>query len=146
MSDRKERRVAVRCTDLCVPRVGVKDVAEEFACDGDAGDDQTMDVVRVDNECFARGLAAEFGHAVKIDEEREKDLVRRRTVFKDPEEVGFEGDRGDVTGVERERGGWREDGCAGGGGERPPYGWVVHVWIAGGRWRGRVGGGIGVGG
>jgi hypothetical protein len=97
---------------LCIARVGVKDVAKKFAGYGDSGDDEPMDVIRVNDKGFSSGLAAELGHAIKVNEEGEKDLVRRWTVFQDSEQVSFKGDRWYVAGVKGQSGRWREDGCA----------------------------------
>ena len=45
---------------------------------------------------------AQLGHAIKIDEKREEDVVCRWTVFEYAEEVGFESDSGDISCVEGE--------------------------------------------
>jgi len=74
-----------------------------------------MDVVRVDDECSIGGIGIEFTHTVEIDQEGKEDLVGSGTILEDAEKVGFEGDGGDVSGVEGEgrfRGGY---GGAGGG-------------------------------
>lgn len=57
-------------TDLGVSRIGVKDITEELARHGYACDNQSVDVVGVDHERFARDLCGQFGHSIKIDEER----------------------------------------------------------------------------
>ena len=88
-------------TDLGVSRVGVEHVTEELACYGHASDNQSVDVVGVDHKRLARDLGGQFGHSIKIDEEREENFVGGGAVFVDAEEVCFEGDCRDVAGMER---------------------------------------------
>ena len=57
-------------TNLGVSRIGVKDITKELARHGYACDNQSVDVIGVDNERFARDLCGQFGHSIKIDEER----------------------------------------------------------------------------
>jgi hypothetical protein len=66
---------------LSVSRVGVEDVTEELACHGNACDNQSVDVVRVDYKRFSGYLGGQFGHSIEIDEEREKNFVGGGTVF-----------------------------------------------------------------
>jgi len=88
-------------TNLGVSRIGVEYVTEEFACYGYACDNESVDVVRVDHKWFAGNLGGQFGHSIKIDEEREEDLVCGGTVLVDAEEVCFECNCGDVASMER---------------------------------------------
>lgn len=81
-----------------------------------------MDVVRVDDQgtghdAALRGFVvlamhtlpfllnrfAKLVHAIKVHQETEKDLIGRRTVFEDAEEVGLDGYGGHVSRVEEER-------------------------------------------
>ena len=88
-------------TNLGVSRIGVEYVTEELACYGYACDNQPVDVVRVDHKWFAGYLGGQFGHSIKINEEREEDLVGGRTIFVDAEEVCFERNCRDVSSMER---------------------------------------------
>lgn len=87
-------------TYLGIPRVGVKYITEELARDGDPGDDQPVDVVRVDNKGPPSRLCCYPCHPVEVYEEGEKYLIRCGTVFEDAEKVCFEGDCGDVSSME----------------------------------------------
>lgn len=89
---------------LCVSGVGVKYVGKEFAGDSNAGNYETVDIVGIDDEGSARRLCGNSGHPVEIDEEGEEHLICGWTIFEDAEEVGFEGDRWDVAGVEGQGG------------------------------------------
>ena len=60
-----------------------------------------MDVIRVDHKRLARDLGGEFGHSIKIDEEREENFVGGGTVLVDAEEVCFERNCGNVASMER---------------------------------------------
>lgn len=51
-----------------------------------------MDVTAVYDEFVAGRLFRELGHAIEINEERDKNLVGGWTIFEDTEKVGFEGD------------------------------------------------------
>lgn len=62
-----------------------------------------MDVEAVDRERLARDLKAELAHPVKVDEQRQEDLVGRRAVLEDPLQIDLDVDAGDVSGVEAER-------------------------------------------
>lgn len=66
---------------LGVSGISVKDVTEELACNSYACDNESVDVVRVDHKRFARDLGGQFGHSIKVDEEREKDFVGGRAVL-----------------------------------------------------------------
>jgi len=88
-------------TNLGVSRIGVEYIAEELACYGYACDNQPVDVVRVDHKWFAGYLGGQLGHSIKIDEEREEDLVGGRTVLVDAEEVCFERNCRNVASMER---------------------------------------------
>ena len=88
-------------THLCVSRIGVEDITEELARYGYASDNQSVDVVRVDHKWFARDLGGQFGHSIKIDEEREENFVGGGTVLVDTEEVCFERNCGNVASMER---------------------------------------------
>jgi len=79
-----------------------------------------MDVVRVDDERSVGGVGIKFTHTVEIDQEGEEDLVGGGAVLEDTEEIGFEGDGGDVSGMEGEGGCRRGYGGAGGGCEGEP--------------------------
>lgn len=113
-------------THLRVARVGVEHVAGELARDGDAGDDQTVDVVRVDDKVLATRLLRELAHPVKVHEEAEEHLVARGAVPEDAEEVRLERDRGDVAGVEGQ-GHVAAERIAARGRERAPDWRVVRV-------------------
>lgn len=88
-------------TNLGVSRIGVEDVTEELARYGYTCDNQSVDVVRVDHKRFARDLGGQLGHSIKIDEEREENLVGGRTVLVDAEEVCFKCNCGNVASMER---------------------------------------------
>lgn len=68
-------------THLGVPRVGVKHITKEFTGHGDACNDQSVDVVGIDDKGAACGLCSEARHAVEIDEEGQKDLVCCGTIL-----------------------------------------------------------------
>ena len=55
-------------THLGVSRIGIEYITEEFTGDSNAGNDQPVDVVRVDNKGPARSVGSEARHAVKINE------------------------------------------------------------------------------
>ena len=86
---------------LGISRIGVKHIAEEFAGHGHASDNQPVDVVRVDHKRFTGDLGGQFGHSIKVDEEREKNFVGGGTVLVNAEEVCFKGNCGDVASMER---------------------------------------------
>jgi len=88
-------------TNLGVSGVGVEDITEELARHGYACDNQSVDVEGVDHKRFARYLGGQFGHSIKIDEEREENFVGGRTVLVDAEEVCFECNCGNVASMER---------------------------------------------
>ena len=106
-----------------------------------------MDIVRIYDECASRGVCGELGHAVKVDQEAEKDLVCGGAVFEDAEEIGLERNGGDVACMEGERCGGRGEGSSGSCCERAPD-WIVHGGAGrsagwghgGGRGEGIVGG------
>jgi len=79
-----------------------------------------MDVVRVDDKRSIGGIGIEFTHTVEIDQEGEEDLVGGGAVLEDAEKIGFEGDGGDVSGMEGESGCRGRNGGAGGGCEGEP--------------------------
>lgn len=56
-------------SDLRIPRISVKYIAEEFTCDCDASNNKSMDVIRVDDKCAPCSLGGKARHAVKIHEE-----------------------------------------------------------------------------
>lgn len=68
-------------THLGVSRVGIKHVTEEFTGHGDACNDQSVDVVRVDDKGTAGSLGGEARHPVKIDEEGKEYFVCCRTIL-----------------------------------------------------------------
>jgi hypothetical protein len=57
-------------THLGVSRIGVEHITEELACYSYASDNQSVDVEGVDHKWFSRDLGGQFGHSIKIDEER----------------------------------------------------------------------------
>ncbi len=57
--DERDRCRLVR-TNLGVARVCVEDVAEKLACDGNASDDESMDIVRVYDESAVGSVGGEF--------------------------------------------------------------------------------------
>lgn len=124
-------------TNLGVTGVRVEYVAEKLAGDGNASDDESMDIVRIYNESTVCSVGSELGHAVEIDEETEEDLVCGWTVFKDAEEISLKRYCRDVACVESKGCGGRGKGGTGSGGERAPdcivderrCGW----WRSGGR-------------
>lgn len=56
-------------SDLRIPRISVKYIAEEFTGDCDASNDKSMHVIGVDDKRASCCLRGEARHAVKIDEE-----------------------------------------------------------------------------
>ncbi|KAG6849745.1 hypothetical protein H0H87_002473, partial [Tephrocybe sp. NHM501043] len=94
-------------------RVGVEDVAEELAGDGDAGNDEAVDVERVNDEAAADRITTELAHPVKVDQQGEEDLVRCRAVLEDAEELRFKRYCGDIARVEGESGSGGGKGDAG---------------------------------
>jgi hypothetical protein len=92
--------VEQRTTDLGITGICIKDIAEKFTGNGDAGDDEPVDIVWVNNEGPAGRFCADFGHAVKVDEKGKEDLICGWAVLEDAEEVSFETDGRDVAGVE----------------------------------------------
>lgn len=92
-------------THLCISRVGVKDIAEKLARDGDTGNDEAVNIIRVDNKSPARRIGAQFTHAIEVHQEGEKDLVGGGTVLEYPQKIRLEGDGGDVSGMKGEGGG-----------------------------------------
>lgn len=70
---------------LRISRIRVKHIAKELAGNGDASNDQPVDVVRVNHKASPDHIVAHFAHAVEIDEQCEKDFVRRRTILENPE-------------------------------------------------------------
>lgn len=98
--------VGWKAADLCVAGVFIKDVGKEFRGDGDAGNDEAVDVVAVhDEELFLLWVGCEFagvcalGDAVEVDEEGDEDFVSGGAVFEDAGEVSFEANCGDVAAV-----------------------------------------------
>ena len=91
-------------TNLGITRICIKHIAEEFTCDSDTGDDESVDIIRVDMEDSPPRIATattarsqgESGHPIKIHQEREEYKIGGRTIFEDPQEVGLEGDGRDV--------------------------------------------------
>ena len=99
-----------------------------------------MDVVRVYDESAGGSVGSKLGHAIKVDEETEEDLVCGGTVLEDAQEISLEGYGGDIAGMECKGGRGRCEGGAGGGREGAPDG-VVHGGGGGcGRSEGIVGG------
>ena len=88
-------------SNLGVSRVGVKHITEEFAGDGYASNNQSVDVVGVDHKRFACDLGGQFGHSIKVDEEGEENFVGGWTILVDAEEVCFERNCGNVASMER---------------------------------------------
>ena len=105
---------------LSISRVGVENIAEEFARHRNAGNDQAVHVVHVDGEHFPTRLLRQLHHPVEVDEEGEEDLVARRTVLLNASEVCFECDGGNIPRVEGKGGGCGK-GMARCGGQCTPY-------------------------
>lgn len=113
-------------THLGVSGVGVEDVGEELARNGDTCDDQSVYVVRVDDErqraavrrCAMTVIATDAlhllchglrqdTHAIEIHQKAEEDLIRGWTVFEYPQEVAFYRDGRHVSGMEVQGRCWR---------------------------------------
>jgi hypothetical protein len=73
-----------KTSHLGVSGISVKYITEEFTGHGDPCNDQSVDVVRVDNKGTGGSLGSEARHAVKIDEEGQKDFVCCGTILEDP--------------------------------------------------------------
>lgn len=116
-----------KAADLCISRIRIEHIAEELARHRHPRDHQPMHIIAIDHERPSLRLQAQLRHSVKVDEEREEDVIRRWTVFEDPEEVGFEGDGGHVPCVEGKGGGEGGEGCTRGSGECVPYRWVFRA-------------------
>lgn len=95
-----------------------------------------MDVVGVNDKVLATRLFGKLTHTVKVNKQAQKDLIARRTVAQDAEQVALEGDRGYVAGMECKRH-IRREGTARSRGKRAPYRRVVR-FEQGGRGCGRV--------
>jgi hypothetical protein len=76
-----------------------------------------MHIEAIDGERSPRDAHAQPTHPIKVDQEREEDLVARRTVLEDSQEVDFDRDSRDVSGVEAEGGRRGLEGGDGGGKE-----------------------------
>lgn len=103
---------------LCISRIRIKDIAEKLARNRNTRNDQSMDVVRINHERPPDRILTQLGHPVKVDEQAQEDMVRRRAVLEDAQEIGLEGDGGDVPRVEGEGscgGGYGVAGCGGEG-------------------------------
>ena len=78
-----------RTTYLCISRVRVKHVTKKLAGNGNPCYNQTVDVVRIDDKGATDGIPTELRHAVKVDQQRQENVVRRGAVFQYPEQVSF---------------------------------------------------------
>ena len=58
-----------------------------------------VDIIVVYDKFVAGQFFRKLGHAIEINEERDKNLVGGWTIFEDTEEVGLEGDGGCRTGM-----------------------------------------------
>jgi hypothetical protein len=58
-----------------------------------------VDITAVYDEFVAGRFFRKLGHAIEINEERDKNLVGGWTIFEDTEKVGLEGDCGCRTGM-----------------------------------------------
>ena len=105
-------------THLRISRIRIKHIAKKLARNRNARNNQPMYIIRVNHKRPAHRVLAQLRHAVKVHEQRKKDMVRGGAVLEDAQEVRLEGDGGDVARVEGERGCGRGDGVARGGGER----------------------------
>lgn len=100
-----------------------------------------MDIIGVYDECPSDSVVAELGHPVKVDKQRQKDIVRGGAVLEDSEEICLQGNGGDVSGMESEGSGGSRYGVLGSGGESMPYRrsvcgvYQVHVAMRGARSR-----------
>jgi hypothetical protein len=68
-------------TDLCIAGVCIEYIAEKLAGNCDSSDNETMNIIRVDNEGPAGRIGSELAHPVKVDEKAKKNFIRSRTVF-----------------------------------------------------------------
>lgn len=75
-------------THLCIPRVGVKYVREEFGGHGDPSNNQPVDIVAVDCEKRRQQF-----HSIKVYDEADKYFIRRRAVPEYSNEVIMYADR-----------------------------------------------------
>lgn len=101
-----------QAADLGVSGVFVEHVGEELGRDGDACDDQAVDIVGVHDEDVVGGrgvlllrllvllLVRALRNAVEIHEQREKHVVADRTVLENTAEIRVERDGRDVPAVE----------------------------------------------
>jgi hypothetical protein len=78
-----------RTTYLRISRVRVKHVAEKLAGNGNPCYNQAVDVVRVDDKGATDSISAELRHAVKVDQQREENVICRGAVFQNPKQVSF---------------------------------------------------------
>jgi hypothetical protein len=82
-----------RWTYLGVTRVGIKHVRKELGCHSYTRYDEAVDVEIINDKIATGRFPGEFGHAIEVDEEGNKNLVGGWTIFEDTEKIRFEGDR-----------------------------------------------------